>query len=64
MRSGKHTSKRRKLSVPDEAWELMDLAAARQIESWTEWARGKLAIAAAQELGLDEAETVALFDRV
>lgn len=41
----------------------MDKCAEREIESWADWARGVLAIAVAQQLGIDEADTVSMFDR-
>jgi hypothetical protein len=60
---GHHVNPRRKLACPPEAWELMDRAADRAIESWSEWARGKLALAVADELKLEPEEMIALFDR-
>ena len=41
----------------------MDQCAESAIECWSDWARGVLAVAVARDLGLDEADTVALFDR-
>ena len=61
--SGRNVNPRRKISAPPEAWRLMDRAAERAIESWSEWARGKLALAVADELGLEPEEMIALFDR-
>lgn len=61
-RSGKHSSPVIRLVCPAEAVELIDQAAERQIESRSAWVRGVLAIAVAQQLGIDEAETVSLFD--
>lgn len=62
--SGRNQAPRRLLGAPPEAWELMDRAAEKQITSWSDWARGVLAIAVAQELGRDEAAMVELFDEV
>lgn len=61
--SGRNTTPRRLLACPPEAWELMDQAAERAIESWSEWARGKLAMAVADELHLEPEEMIELFDR-
>lgn len=61
-RSGKHASPVIKLVCPAEAIALVDQAAERAIESRSEWVRGVLAIAVAQQLGLDEADAVSLFD--
>lgn len=61
-RSGAHASPVIKLVCPAEAVALIDQAAERQLESRSEWIRGALAIAVAQQLGLDEADAVSLFD--
>jgi hypothetical protein len=41
---------------------LIDQAAERAIETRSEWIRGKLAMAVADELGLAPEEMIALFD--
>lgn len=61
-RSGKNTNPRRQFEIPERAWSLIDKAAENAVESWPEWARGALAIAIAQQLKIDEAEVIAMFD--
>lgn len=59
-KSGKHAEPRRKLTAPQEAWDLWDRAREHaQDDSWAEWARNVLTIAAADELGIDPQEALA-----
>lgn len=58
--SGKHQDPRRKLSAPQEAWELWERAREHALDdSWAEWARNVLTIAAAEELGIDVQQALA-----
>lgn len=58
--SGKHAEPRRKLSAPQEAWDLWERAREHALDdSWAEWARNVLTIAAADELGIDPQEALA-----
>lgn len=60
QRSGKHADPRRKLSAPPECWELWERAREHALDdSWAEWARHVLTIAAADELGIDPQEALA-----
>lgn len=60
-RSGMHVDPRRKLSAPRAAWELWDRAAeSADDDTWAEWARGVLTIAAADELGIEPTEALAV----
>lgn len=63
-RSGKHVSRRIKLALNAEALALVDQAAERSIESRSDWIRGKLAIAVADELKLEPEKMIALFDEL
>lgn len=59
-KSGKHAEPRRKLSAPQEAWDLWERARKHALDdSWAEWARNVLTIAAADELGIDPQEALA-----
>lgn len=59
-KSGKHAEPRRKLSAPKEAWDLWERAREHALDdSWAEWARAVLTIAAADELGIDPQEALA-----
>lgn len=56
---GKHAEPRRQLCAPREAWDLWDRARKHALdESWAEWARGVLTVAAAEELGIDPQEAL------
>lgn len=58
-KSGRHEAPRRKLSAPQEAWDLWERARAHAADaSWAEWARHVLTVAAADELGIDPAEAL------
>lgn len=64
--SGAHRTPRRFLGLPAEAWDLVDRATAEQPVcegDWGAWVRGVLAMAVADELGLEPETTIALFDR-
>ncbi len=59
-KSGEHAAPRRKLSAPQEAWDLWEQARKHALDnSWAEWARHVLTIAAADELGIDPQEALA-----
>lgn len=50
----------RRLSAPQEAWDLWERAREHALDdSWAEWARNVLTIAAADELGIDPQEALA-----
>lgn len=62
-RHGKHATRRRPLSASDEAWDLWERAREHALDdSWAEWARAVLTIAAAEELGIDPQEALAEVD--
>lgn len=57
--SGKHAEPRRKLSAPQEAWDLWERARQHALDdNWAEWARHVLTVAAADELGIDPSEAL------
>lgn len=59
--SGRHAAKRRKLSAPDLAWELMDRAAEGE-RTWSDWARLVLARETALVLNLDDVAVARMFE--
>lgn len=60
-RSGIHIDPRRPLSAPQAAWDLWARAVAQtKDESWAEWARGVLTVAAAEELGIEPSEALSV----
>jgi len=61
-RSGKHVNPVLGVVVPAEAVALIDQCAKACIESRSEWIRGKLAMAVADELKLEPEDVIALFD--
>lgn len=67
-KGGAHSMPQRQLRAPRALFDLIDRALAHNIDSdadgaysgWTDWARHHLAIAAADELGLDPLDALAL----
>lgn len=58
--SGKHSEKRRKIAGSTELWDFLDRAVDHaQDDSFAEWARHVMIIAAADELGIDPQEALA-----
>lgn len=60
--SGRHSDPRRKLSASAESWLLWDLAAAHAQQSFAEWARSVLTLAAAASLKLDPTQALEALD--
>jgi hypothetical protein len=60
-RSGKHVSRRLKVSLDDEALHLLRAAAHAEHETMSDWVRSRLAVAVADELGLDPLDTMGVF---
>ena len=60
-RSGKHASPRLKVSLDHEALELLRTAAAAEHETVADWVRSRLAVAVADELGIDPLDTMGVF---
>lgn len=63
-RSGRNVTPTIRLVCPVAAVALIDQAAEAQVESRSEWIRGKLAMAVADELKLEPEAMIALFDGV
>lgn len=60
-RSGVHINPRRKITAPQAALDLWDRAADHADDDcFADWARGVLTVAAAEELGIDPVEALAV----